>query len=645
MILNSSVQKVLDAARIEDVVRDYVDLKPRGSNLTGLCPFHKEKTPSFSVSPSKNIYKCFGCGKAGGPVQFVMESEQYSFPEAIRQLAKRYQIELEETAISQEAKEEMLEVQGLNIINEFAAKYYEDQLWNTELGKSIGLSYFKERSFLETTLRKFNIGYAGDGYRAFTDHSLAQGYSADLLKKLGLTSTSDKDFFRNRVMFPIHNQSGKVVGFAGRIMSSEIKVAKYINSPESEVYKKSKTLFGLNIAKNAIRKHDQCILVEGYTDVMSLVQSGIENVVASSGTSLTEDQAHILKRHTNNILILYDGDSAGIKAAVRGIDIIIKEGLNVQIGMIPDQDDPDSFIRKVGFDGFQSFLKNDVKDFIIFKINLLRQEAKNDPIAKAAAINDIVGTISKIEDGVKRSLYMQQAAQILDISELTLISSCNKLIKEDLKQKAFQQKRQALDRDEMIVQEQDHVISFKDELQLSFSSGDEIQEREIVKILVLEGSTPWRDTNFTVAHFLIENISDVLEYFDNSFYALLINETHQKLNEGQTINLEYFINHPTKQVSHLAIELSSSPYVYSENWAAKHGIFLTTNATDQTFSANEIEKLIKHLKYRKFDKVIKRLDQQIKDTLDLGEQMEIIKAREDLKKTKNMLYSEVWALE
>ncbi|MEO6191068.1 MAG: DNA primase, partial [Saprospiraceae bacterium] len=479
MILSSTIEKVLDASRIEEIVRSYVDLKNRGANLLGLCPFHKEKTPSFTVSPSKNIYKCFGCSKAGGPVQFIMEIEQLTFPEAIRSLAKRYNIPIEENKLTEEQRSEALELESLNIINEWTKKFYQDQLWNTDAGKSIGLSYFKQRGFLEQTLHKFEIGYAPDETKKLADHAIANSYSKELLQKLGLVNSFGTDFFRNRVMFPIHHQSGKVIGFAGRIMNADLKLAKYINSPESEVYKKNKTLFGLHLAKNSIRKNNRTLLVEGYTDVMSLHQAGIENVVASSGTSLTEEQATMLGRHSENVTILYDGDAAGVKAAIRGIDILIKEGLNVHIALIPDGEDPDSFLRKVGSEQFEKFLKEESKDLILFKIQLLNSESKNDPIAKSAAINDILASISKINDPIKRSLYVRQTAEYLKVDEATLINSTNKLIREELKNTSFKRKREALDRDEEIIGEQEELITFKKEVQHLLTTGDEAQEKEI----------------------------------------------------------------------------------------------------------------------------------------------------------------------
>lgn len=644
MILNSSIERVIDAARIEEVVRSYVDLKSRGSNLLGLCPFHKEKTPSFTVSPSKNIYKCFGCGKAGDPVRFVMEADQLSFPEAIRALAKRYNITLEETKETDESKAESLEIEGLNIVNQWACSYYQDQLWNTDEGKSIGLSYFKERGFLDFTLQKFQIGYAPEYNRALAEAASAQQYSKELLQKLGLVNSFGSDFFRQRVIFPIHHQSGKVIGFAGRVLASDSKLAKYINSPETEVYKKNKTLFGLHLAKQSIRKNNRCILVEGYTDVMSLHQSGIENVVASSGTSLTEEQAILLKRHTENVTILYDGDAAGIKAALRGIDIILKEDLNVQIVLIPDGDDPDSYLKKVGGEEFETFVQTQAKDFILFKMQVLQDEIKDDPIAKANAIKDILNSISKINDPIKRSLYIQHTSEFLKVDEATLIQSTNKIIREEIRQKSFRTQRESIDRDELISNKQEELIQFKSNEQNVISSGDEHQEKEIVRILILTGNKPWQDSGISTAQFVLDNIQDIQEYFDNNFYLGILQEVYNEISNGKIIDPQFFLQHHDSKIADLAIELSTSPFIYSDNWAKLHGIYMINNYTDQEYLPSDIEKIIKQLKYRKIQKIIQKLDLEINKITNPVDQQEMIKVREEYKKIKNQLYSEVWNL-
>ncbi|MCI5080604.1 MAG: DNA primase, partial [Saprospiraceae bacterium] len=348
MITQKSVQEILETAKVEDVIQDFVNLKRRGVNMIGLCPFHNEKTPSFTVSPAKNIYKCFGCGKAGNPVQFLMDHENLSFPEALRWLAQKYGIEIEEKQVSQEVIEERQRLDSLYIVNKFARDFFAEQLFETDRGKSVGLSYFKQRGFREDIIRKFGLGYSPAQSDLLTVTAKQKGYNIDLMKEVGLTSKYGRDFFRDRVMFTIHNLSGKVIGFGGRILQKDVKAPKYINSPETEIYNKSKVLYGAFFAKTAIRKQDECILVEGYTDVISLHQDGIENVVASSGTSLTVDQIRLVKRYTQNIKILYDGDKAGIKAALRGLDLVLAQDMNVKVVLLPEGEDPDSYLQGVG---------------------------------------------------------------------------------------------------------------------------------------------------------------------------------------------------------------------------------------------------------------------------------------------------------
>ncbi|NRB62798.1 MAG: DNA primase, partial [Saprospiraceae bacterium] len=398
MISQKSIQEVLDTARVEDVVQDYVSLKRRGSNFIGLCPFHNEKTPSFSVSPSKNIYKCFGCGEGGGPVQFLMAHDHLSFPEAIRLLAKKYGIELEETQKTAEQVQQQQKQDSLYIVNQFALDYYQDQLFHTDRGKSVGLSYFKNRGFKEETIRKFGLGYAPPGKDNFIQKALAKGYDKSLLQELGLVSRYDADFFRDRVMFTIRNLSGKVIAFAGRIMQKDVKAPKYINSPETEIYHKSDVLYGAFYAKGPIRKEDECILVEGYTDVISLHQSGIENVVASSGTSLTTGQIRLIKRNTPNIKILYDGDAAGIKAALRGLDLVLEQDMNVKVVLLPEGEDPDSYLQSVGVHAFKDYVQQEAKDFILFKADMLLRDPNLDPVKRAENIQDIMGSVARIPD-------------------------------------------------------------------------------------------------------------------------------------------------------------------------------------------------------------------------------------------------------
>ena len=641
MIFESSVQAVIDISRIEEVVRDYVNLRPRGSNLTGLCPFHKEKTPSFSVSPSKNIYKCFGCGKAGNSVQFMMEVENLSFPEAIRALAKRYNITLEESK-SHDYSEENTDLQSLNIINEWAKEYFKKQLWETSEGQNIAYTYLKERGFLDSTIQKFELGFAHDEYSHFTDECKKENYSLEFAKELGLISQSEKDFFRNRVMFPIHSQSGKTIGFAGRVMGTDVKLAKYINSPESRIYNKSKTLYGLHLAKNSIRKNNFAILVEGYTDVISLVQSGVENVVASSGTSLTEDQAQILSRLSPNVTILYDGDQAGIKATLRGIDIMIKAGMNVHIATIPDGDDPDSFIKKHGSEEFQKFLDTKSKDFILYKVEMLSEESKNNPILRTNAIKDIVTTLTLIEDPIKRSVYIQSSASLVGVSEETLIDACNLILKDNIRNRQFQQQRQALENDRSILNDTNENKRSKSQNLKPNYLKDELQEMELAKVIVSSSSRTWKDSTTTVGEFIVTNIEDIENYITLDAFKSLVQELKYRVDSHLDISPNYFINHPDPWIHDLAIEAAVPKYEYSKKWGERHDIYLMSDNPTGDFLDAEIEQIIKYIKVKKFDIVIASIDEKIIEETDLEAQYDLIKIREEYKKIRNQINSEVW---
>lgn len=640
MILEHSIQSVIDASRIDEVVRDYVNLRPRGSNLTGLCPFHKEKTPSFSVSPSKNIYKCFGCGKAGNPLQFMMEVENLTFIEAVRSLAKRYNITLEETK-SNENYEDNHELQSLNIINEHAKAYYQNQLWDTEDGRTIGLAYFKERNFLEATIRRFELGFAPEGPSALTDDARHNAYSIELLKELGLTNSTEKDFFRNRVMFPIHSQSGKTIGFAGRVLGSDAKIAKYINSPESKVYNKSKTLFGLHLAKTSIRKNNFSILVEGYTDVMSLSQAGVENVVASSGTSLTEDQAQILSRLSPNCTILYDGDAAGIKATMRGIDIMVRAGMNVHIASIPDGDDPDSFIKKNGSEYFQNFLDKNSKDFILYKVELLNDESKANPLLRTNAIKDIVATLALIDDPIKRSVYIQTSAHLVGVPEETIIDACNVILKDQNRQKKFQQQRQALENDRVILEDLDETKTTTTAQQFLYRN-DEIQELALAKVIVSSSDRLWKNTDLSIGEFLINNLEDVENYISLEQFKILLNELKYRVDHRLDISPKFFLNHPDPWISGLAISMAVPKYEYSKKWGERHDIYLMSDNPSGEFMDAEIEQIVKYTKVKKFDRVISDIDTKIIHEQDIEEQVDLIKIREEYKKIRNMIYQEVW---
>jgi len=448
LISRNTIDKVFETARVEEVIGDFVQLKKSGSNFKGLSPFTDERTPSFMVSPVKQIWKDFSSGKGGNAVAFLMEHEHFTYPEAIRYLAKKYQIEIEETEQSNEEKEQASERESMMLVAEFAQKFYADVLWKTETGKAIGLSYFKERGFSEQTIRHFGLGYNPDQWDAFTTAALDKGYALEYLEKTGLTIVKPAtqeggqekrfDRFKGRVLFPIHSLSGRVLGFGGRTLSSDKKQAKYLNSPESEIYHKSKVLYGIYQAKQAIARQDVCYLVEGYTDVIQLHQSGIENVVASSGTALTPEQIRLIRRLTQNIVVLFDGDEAGLRASLRGVDLILEEGMNVRVCTFPQGEDPDSFARKHSQEAIEAYLVEQAQDFIQFKTTLLTKEAANDPIRKAETIREIVGSIARIPDRIKREIYVQECASLLGISEGVLFSTLAQMGKkqaQDLRKK------------------------------------------------------------------------------------------------------------------------------------------------------------------------------------------------------------------
>ena len=468
--------------RVEEVIGDFVQLKRAGSNYKGLSPFSNERTPSFMVSPVKQIWKDFSSGKGGNAIAFLMEHEHFTYPEAIRYLAKKYHIDIEETEQSTEEKAQADERESLYIVSEYAQQYFQDTLFNTEAGKAIGMTYFKERGFTEETIQKFRLGFSPDEWTAFTDNALAKGYQLEFLEKTGLTIVNgDRKFdrFKGRVMFPIHSMSGRVLGFGGRILTNDKKQAKYLNSPESEIYHKSKVLYGIFFAKQAIAKADNCYLVEGYTDVIQMHQKGIENVVASSGTALTQDQIRLIHRLTPNITVLYDGDAAGLRASIRGVDLILEQGMNVKVCTFPEGDDPDSFARKTAYEDLVLYLENNATDFIRFKASLLMQEAQNDPIKKAETIRDMVESISKIPDLIKREVYVRECATIMDISEQVLFSTLAQILKKDFYegQKVERKQKAAM-----------QVVQTPEEAQKRTINRLEVLEYDLIKNLLLYGN-------------------------------------------------------------------------------------------------------------------------------------------------------------
>ncbi len=620
MISQSTIQEVLDLAQVQDIIEDYISLKRRGANLLGLCPFHDEKTPSFTVSPTKNIYKCFGCGKGGGPVQFLMEHDSLSFPEAIRTLAKRYNVAIEESSPDdQKEYEAQKKVEdSYFIINEFAKSYFTDNLFNREEGKKIGLSYFKERGFLGATIEKFDLGFAIDSSKELTEKAHKKQYNEQYLKDLGLTSQRGFDFFRNRVMFPIHNLSGKVIAFAGRTLSNDKKQPKYINSPETPIYTKRKILYGMHLAKNPIRKADVCYIVEGYTDVISLHQNGIENVVASSGTSLTKEQVQLIKRYTNNVTFLFDGDPAGIKASLRGLNIVLESDMNVRLVLLPEGEDPDSFVNKNGHEGFTAYIQNKSKDFLFFKLELSIDEAKNDPVKKAALIKDILESTAKIRDPIKRATYIAQTSQLLEIDEKILVKETNKIIRNEIRSKRLKKEREERRqlRQEYPINEDDYIQEKTTAVQetLVIQNKHEYQEKDLARIMVVAGHLIIKDADqndVQIADLIYSNIYDVLQYLNSDLYKQIIEEGFRYVEthgENKTVT-EYFLNHQEEHIRNFAVNANSSKYEFA-NWDKYEVGLQTQKPPERNFYKDSLQSIYR-FKLKKITTVIKMLGEKI----------------------------------
>ena len=598
VISKDTIARIIDTARIDEVVGDFVHLKKRGVNLIGLCPFHNEKTPSFTVSIPKGIYKCFGCGKAGNSVSFVMEHEHFTYREALKYLATKYNIPVEEKEKTSEEIIEESRKESLYIINSFAQNYFTEQLFNSEAGQSIALSYFEERGLRKDTIEKFKLGYCPADGDAFTTHAIKAGFQLELLQQLGLSTQYQKDFFRGRVMFTIHSVSGKVLGFGGRTLSADKKTPKYINSPETEIYFKSKIVYGIYQARKAITEDNECYLVEGYMDVISLHQSGIENVVASSGTSLTQDQVRLIKRYSTNLTILYDGDAAGVKAALRGLEIALEEGMNVKVVLLPAEDDPDTYVQKLGADGFRKYIEENKKDLIHLKTDLYLEEAKNDPVKIAGIIKDIVVSISLIPDPITRSLYLKQTARSLNVEEQLLISEINKI----LRQKATNKLNPY---DKASVESQEVMPEIKTQPTFSFHL-DEPQERDIVRLL-LENSNFEIEGENAIAR-ILRNLLDV--EIENPVYRKMIEEYKSYYEHNEFLPQVYFIAHDDESVKQLTIDLLQSPYELSDNWWKMHDVPITDK---QFLARKDIVKSISMLKLKKIIKMKSDVEARLKE--------------------------------
>lgn len=569
MISQNTIQQILSRLDIIDVIGGFVKLKKRGSNYLGLCPFHNERTPSFTVSPAKELYKCFGCGRSGNTISFLMEHEKYSYADSLKWLANKYGIEVEETYQTDEQRQTQLAADSLYIINQFAQQFFSSQLFETEEGRDIGLSYFKERGFREEIIKKFQLGYSPEQKDAFTREAVAKQYNTELLLKTGLIANRNDqlvDNYRGRVIFPIHNQSGKVLGFGARILKTSDKAPKYINTPENEIYVKSKILYGSYFARQAIDKADECLLVEGYTDVVSLHQAGIENAVASGGTSLTPDQLRLIKKYSNNLTIVYDGDAAGVKAALRGLDLALEEGLNVKLVLIPDNEDPDSYVNKVGASAFRDFVQKNKKDFILFQLEVALKDAGTDSTKKAEVVNRMAETISRInkaEDFTKQQDYIKQCAEILKIDEAGMHSLVNKFIRDritSLERKSVQEEAKTFEENARQAEATNY-----DDATFNLLFKDELQEKEVARILMEYGSRQWNE-NLLVAEYIFDELPDE-SLIDNKEVLQLIAACKETLRKNKVAaDKNFFIYHPDSKLSALAVSLLNSPYDESEHW-------------------------------------------------------------------------------
>ncbi|WP_291913789.1 DNA primase [Chitinophaga sp. CB10] len=646
MISQNTIQQILSRIDIVEIVGSFVKLKKRGANYLGNCPFHNEKTPSFTVSPSKEIYKCFGCGVSGNAISFIMEHEKYSYVEALRWLAQKYQIEVEETEVSPQLKQFQQLADSLYIINGFAKDYFTDTLFNNEEGRNVGLSYFEERGFTEETIRKFQLGYCLNTRDSFVKTAVAKGYNLEYLQKTGLVTIRNEqpvDNYRGRVIFPIHNQSGKVLGFGARILQKTDKAPKYINSPENEIYIKSRVLYGTYFARQSIDKLNECLLVEGYTDVISLHQAGVENVVASSGTSLTQDQLRLIKKYTNNLTIIYDGDAAGVKAALRGLDMAVEEGLNVKLVLLPEKEDPDSYVQRIGAAAFREFIEENKQDFVLFKLQISLKDAGNDSAKKSQLVNEIAETISKIdkaEDFTRQQDYIRQCSQLLKIDEQGLITLVNKFIRERLTKREQQSNRNApaAPAEEL----SDEAIAAMEAAEAQYDGSvnlfnkDEKQERELVKILLRFGDKPFSEEGRnTVADYIFHLPYDFESLVDSELVKRILREYKRIYDEGNIPDKKWFLYHEDQDLAkNIALIIEDKEADLSINW--KERFEIDTVYGDVAYLKDTIS-TSNYLILRKIKKMIEENQQEAMNQTDYEEMKRCMELHQHLKQLEKEL--------
>ncbi len=617
MIDRNTIERIIDAAKVEEVVSDFVALRRRGINLIGLCPFHDEKTPSFIVSPAKNIWKCFGCGKGGNPVHFIMEHEQLTYPEALKWLARKYNIEVKEREMSDEEKQRESMRESLFVINQYAHKYFVDNLHESEEGRAIGLNYFRHRGINDETIRKFGLGYSLEKRDALARKAAAEGYNPALVDKTGLCFTTEDgrqlDRFWGRVMFPVHTVSGKVVAFGGRLLQSNPKAGKYINSPESEIYHKSDHLYGIYFAKQAIIQKDCCIMVEGYLDVISLHQAGIKNVVASSGTSLTIEQIRLVHRFTNNMLLLYDGDKAGIKASLRGIDMLLREGLNIKVALLPDGEDPDSYAQSHSTEEVEQFLKENQVDFITFKTSLLLDEVGNDPIRRASLIGDVIKSISVIPNDILRSEYTRKCSEMLQAKEQVLVSEIAKLRRRDAEEKLNKQTKATSDEKEAEVTDEQQNRAFEENNTIYN------KERAIVQFILRNGEKQLlvpEDSSSGTPSFTESVISNIHYSIDGDgiklshpLYKKIFEEAAEHAENPNFVAERHFLAHPDEEVSRLTAELCNDRYILSKSFSEED----TEERNETAILFEQATRLVISYKQSLVDELLKETMRKLKE--------------------------------
>jgi DNA primase len=641
LISQNTIQQILNRIDIVEIVGSFIKLKKRGTSYLGLCPFHNEKTPSFTVSASKEIYKCFGCGRSGNSISFLMEHEKYSYVEALRWLANRYNVEVEETEVSPEVLQQRQVADSLYIINSFAQQFFTHALLETDEGQNIALSYLKERGLREDIVRKFQLGYSPDGRDVFAKAALKAQYNLEYLQKAGLVAVRDEqpvDNYRGRIIFPIHNQSGKVLGFGARIIKNNDRAPKYINTPENEIYVKSKLLYGSYFARMAIDKADECLLVEGYTDVISLHQAGIENVVASGGTSLTPDQLRLIKKYTNNLTIVYDGDSAGVKAALRGLDLALEEGLNVRLVLVPDKEDPDSYVNKVGAAAFTEFVRANKKDFVLFQLEIALRDAGNDSTQKAAVVNRMAETIARInkaEDFTKQQDYIKQCAQLLKIEEAGLHALVNKFIRE----KIAKEEGRAAREEQAVAAEAPTVQQDMDDAALLLQR-DELQERAMVRGLLEWGIKDW-DGQRRVADYVFEEIAanHLDELIDNKQLLRVIQTYQTWYDSGIEPTAKNFLYHDDLALGGLVASLMhDDTSELSVNWKDH---FEGHMPTREELYKNDVYSPLIYLKLRKIKRLILENQQDLEKPHTLEEQLVLLQMHQQLKQMEMELTKEM----